>query len=150
MKTRIGLRLLLFAAVLVSLSSAPSRCQSKPDINKQIQMAITKIRKARTTTARLDAAERLVALTDERDCSEVTDETIHSMVSLLDLQDDGVRMWVAAALGDIGPRGKIAVPKLLSILAEVECRNWDHSSASTIPVALTRMGVTPPRGNCQH
>ena len=32
MKTGIGLRLLLFAAVLVSLSSDPSRCQAKPDI----------------------------------------------------------------------------------------------------------------------
>jgi hypothetical protein len=122
----------------------------KPDINQQLRWAIARVRKAKTTTAKSDAAERLVALTYERDCSDVTDETIHSMVSLLDMPDDVVRMWVAGALGDIGPRAKVAVPKLLSILAEGECMDLDLSSASTIPVALRKMGVTPPPRNCQH
>jgi hypothetical protein len=124
--------------------------KTKPDINQQLQSAIAKVRKARTTDAKYYAAERIVALTDERDCSDVTDETIQSMISLLDMPDDGVRMWVAGALGDIGPRAKAAVPKLLSILAEVDCMTWDHSSAATIPVALRTMGVTPPPRNCPH
>ncbi|MFI5125467.1 MAG: hypothetical protein ACHQJX_01430 [Candidatus Acidiferrales bacterium] len=126
-----------------------ARAKAKRDINRQLQLAIAKVRKAKTSDAEYDTAERLVALTYERDCSDVTDETIRSMVSLLNMQDDVVRMWVAAALGDIGPRAKIAAPKLLSILAEVECKDLDFSSEATIPIALKKMGVTPPPRNCR-
>jgi hypothetical protein len=124
--------------------------KTKPDINHQLRSAITKVQRAKTPIAKYDAAVRLAALTDERDCSGVTDETIHSLVSLLDIEDDGVQMWVAAVLGDIGPRAKEAIPKLVSILAVSNCMTWDQSSAATIPIALTRMGITPPRRNCQH
>lgn len=135
-----------FALLLPNVAGA----RAKPDINQRLQRAMAKVQKAKTAAAKSDAAERLVALTYERDCSDITDETIHSMVLLLDMPDDVVRMWVAGALGDIGPRAKAAVPKLLSILAEVDCRNWDLSSASTIPVALEKMGVAPPPRNCTH
>jgi hypothetical protein len=151
MKTTHNLRqIAILCATFALLQAGPARAQAKPDINRQLRSAIARVRRAKTTDAKSDAAERLVALTYEKDCSAVTDETIHSMVSLLDMPDDVVRMWVAGALGDIGPRAKIAAPKLLSILAEVECMDWDLSSASTIPVALRKMGVTPPLRNCPH
>jgi len=144
-KRRIAILCFAFA-LLTGVAGA----RSKPDINRQLQSAIARVRKAKTITAKSDAAERILALTYERDCSDVTDETIQSMISLLDVPDDGVRMWVAAALGDIGPRAKAAVPKLLSILAEVDCKIWDQSSAATIPVALESMGVARPPWNCPY
>jgi hypothetical protein len=125
-----------------------TRAQAKPDINQQLQRAIARVRKAKTITAKSDAAERLVTLIDDRDCSDVTDQTIQSLISLLDMPEDSVRTWVAAALGQIGPRAKAAVPKLLSILADIECKDLDFSSEATIPIALKRMGVTPPPRNC--
>ncbi len=143
---QIAILCVAFALLLPSVAGA----KAKPDINQQLQSAIAKVRRAKTTTAKSDAAERLIALIDDRDCSDVTDQTIQSLISLLDMPDDVVRTWVAAVLGQIGPRAKAAVPKLLSILAEVECINWDFSSASTIPVALKKMGVTPPPRNCHH
>lgn len=140
----------VFCAAIALLAPGVPRAKAKPDINQQLQSTIARLRKAKTATAKWDAAERLVALTYERDCSAVTDATINSMVSLLDMPDDTVRMYVAGALGDIGPRAKVAVPKLLTILAEVECKDLDLSSASTIPVALRKMGVTPPPTNCHR
>jgi hypothetical protein len=151
MKTdRSACQIVILCVAFALLLPGEARAKAKPDINQQLQSAIAKVRRAKTTSAKSDAAEHIVALTDERDCSDVTDQTVQSLISLLDLPDDGVRMWVAAALGDIGPRAMAAAPKLLSILAEVECMSWDLSSASTIPDALTRMGVTPPQRNCPY
>lgn len=137
-------RIAILCAVPILLWPSIVSAKAKRDVNKQLQSAIAKVRKAKTADAKYDTAERLEALTDNRDCSDVSDETVRSMISLLDVPDDGVRLWVAAALGDIGPRAKIAAPKLLSILAEVECKHLDFSSEATIPIALRRMGVTPP------
>ena len=120
------------------------------NINAQLLDAIAKVRKAKTPAARYKAAERLGAITYEKDCSSVDDKTIQALISLLDIEDDGVRMWVASDLGDIGPRAKAAVPKLISILSVSDCMTWDHSSAATIPIALRKMGVDPPVRNCNR
>ncbi len=143
-------RLSILCLSIALLLPGVARAKARPEINQQLQRAISSVRKAKTATAKSDAAELLVKLTDGRDTSEITDETIRSMVSLLEMPDDVVRTWVAAALGDIGPRAKSAAPRLLSILAEVECKNLDFSSEATIPIALGKMGVTPPPRNCQH
>ena len=135
--------LLLFSAVV-------GAAKMKPDLNKQLADAIAKVRKAKTPAARYKAAQRLGAITYERDCRDVTDQNVALLISLLDIEDDGVRMWVASDLGDIGSRAKAAAPKLLSILAVSECMAWDRSSAATIPIALKKMGVDPPPRNCQR
>jgi hypothetical protein len=140
---------IFFVSMALFLPSA-AKAQTGPDINQQLRSAITSVRKAKTITASSDASERLVSLTYEKDCSGVSDETINSMVSLLNIPNDIVRMWVAGALGNIGPRAKVAVPKLLKILSDVQCNNLDLSSASTIPVALRKMGVIPPPSNCSR
>jgi len=142
------LQLVIMLALATPLLPGEARARAKSDVNQQLKSAIAKVRRAKTPIGRLDRAERLLALTYERDCSAVTDETILSLVSLLDIDDDGVQMWVAAVLGVIGPRAKIAVPKLLSILAVSDCQMWDLSSAATIPIALKSMGITPPPRNC--
>lgn len=143
-------RIAILCVAFAFLQPGIAKAKARPDINQELQSTMAKVRKAKTTTARSDAAEHLVALIDDRDCSDVTDQTIQSLISLLDMPDDIVRTWVAAVLGQIGPRAKGAVPKLLTILAEVECENLDFSSAATIPIALGKMGVTPPPLNCPH
>jgi hypothetical protein len=140
----------IFFAVIALFFPEVARASTSHDINQQLRSAIAKVRKGKTPADRRNAAERLASVTDERDCAAVTDETIHSVVSLLDIEDDIVQMWVAAALGDIGPRAKASVPKLLSILAVSDCKMWDISSAASIPVALKKMGVTPPPRNCHY
>jgi hypothetical protein len=143
-------RFVIFLAAVALLFPSAANARTKPDINQQLRSVVAKVRRAKTPTARLKISERLLALTHERDCSDVTDETIRSLISLLDLDDDGVQMWVAAVLGEMGPRAKASVPKLLSILAVSECQSWDHSSAATIPIAIKSMGVTPPPRDCHN
>jgi hypothetical protein len=141
-----------FYLVLITIAlTVPDsvRAFAKSDTNQRLMSVIKKVKRERTPAARLTTAEELVSITDGHDCADITDQTLLALVSLLDLDDDGVRMWTAASLGDIGPRANIAVPKLLSILAGNNCKSWDHSSAATIPIALRRIGVEPPLRNCK-
>ncbi|MFZ0819407.1 MAG: hypothetical protein WAM91_05015 [Candidatus Acidiferrales bacterium] len=139
---------IIWACLFAFLLPIAGKAKTMEDINTQLLKAIAKVRKAKTPAARYKEAERLGAITYEKDCSGVNDKTIQALISLLDIEDDGVRMWVASDLGDIGPRAKAAAPKLISILSVSNCMTWDHSSASTIPIALKRMGVDPPARNC--
>jgi hypothetical protein len=141
---------IIWACLFAFLFPIMGRAETVKDINTQLLNEIANVRKAKTPTVRYKAAERLGAITNEKDCSGVNDKTIQALISLLDIEDDGVRMWVASDLGDIGPRAKAAAPKLISILSVSDCTTWDHSSASTIPIALRKMGVTPPPRNCHH
>ena len=141
---------IIWACFFTILYPAVGSAKTMDDINTQLLGAIAKVRKAKTPATRYKAAERLGAITYEQDCSVVSDETIQALISLLDIEDDGVRMWVASDLGDIGPRAKAAAPKLISILSVSNCMTWDHSSASTIPIALKKMGVDPPARNCDR
>lgn len=139
-----------FATVALILISATTAA-AKPNINKQLQSAIAKVRQAKTANAKYDAVTHLAFMTEDIDSSKVSDATISELIALLDEPEDFVRMWVAVSLGDIGPRAKAAVPKLLKILDEVQCKGYDQSSDATIPIALQRMNVTPPpRKNCSY
>jgi HEAT repeat protein len=99
--------------------------------------------------ARTEAAEHLAELTRGINPKSVDDKTVADMVSLLDAPDDSVRAWVAAALGHLGRRAKVAVPKLLALLPEADCLQGDLTSAASIRPALSRMGVKPPPFNAQ-
>ena len=73
-------------------------------------------------------------------------------MSLLDSSDDYVRFCVAASLGWLGPRARIAVPKLLEVLHEVECvPTAGLTSEATIRPALKRIGAdAPPIADCRN
>ena len=143
-------RAIIWACLFALLFPIVGRAKTMDTINTRLLDAIAKVRRAKTPAARYKAAQRLGAITYERDCSSVDDKTIQALISLLDIEDDGVRMWVASDLGDIGPRAKAAAPKLISILSVSDCMTWDHSSAATIPIALKRMGIDPPVRNCNR
>jgi predicted ATPase len=129
---------------LTVLVSGEANGEGKPKLMKQLTEAIAKVRTEMTLDTRTQAAEHLANLTLRMDPSEVDDKTLGDLISLLATSEDSVRAWVAVSLGNLGPRAKKAVPKLLSILAEVDCLQVDLSSAPAIRVALTRMGVKPP------
>src|SRR5512142_750273 len=87
----------------------------------QLKETIKTVRSDSSSDVRYRAAQHLADLTRAIDPRAVDDKTLADMVSLLDTNDDSVRLFVAGALGFLGPRAKVAVPKLLKILPEVDC-----------------------------
>ena len=127
-----------------SLSQNPSQ-----QLKWQLSETMAKIRNGETSTSRTEAAEQLAMLTRGINPHNVDDTTLTEMLSLLETQEDSVRAWVAAALGHLGPRAKVAVPKLLKLLPEVDCLRGSLTSAPFLRVALKRMGeIPPPPPNC--
>lgn len=141
-------RFLIVLTTLALVLIAHGEASAQSNLDQQLRSAITKVRQAKTGPRRYTAAEHLLAITYNCDCKEVTDETIHSLVSLLDIDDDAVQMWVAATLGIFGTRAKEAVPKLQSIYSVSACKIQDRGSDATIPIALRSMGVTVTHPKC--
>ena len=139
---------LIAALALLLLPNEQARAKTSNNVDQQFRIVIAKVRRTKSLVRRLAAAEHLAELTINCNCDSVTDDTIHSIVSLLDIDDDPVRMWVAAALGDFGVRAKEAVPKLLSIYSVSACEIHDRGSPATIPTALKKMGASAPNPNC--
>jgi len=123
----------------------PTACaKGGPMLKKQLQETMAKVRSGETSTSRTDAAEHLATLTRGIEPNKVDDTTLAEIVSLLDTQEDSVRYWLAASLGNLGPRAKVAVPRLLKLLPEADCLRGSLTSAPAIRIALERMGETPP------
>jgi PBS lyase HEAT-like repeat len=135
--------------VLVS-GTAHGKADHKPEspLKEQLTQTMAKVRTGEPSMNRTEAAEHLAELTRKIDAKKVDDRTIADLVSLLDTSDDSVRYWVARCLGNLGPRGKTAIPKLQRLLAEVDCLQGSKTSASGIRFALTQMGVTPSPTAC--
>ena len=145
--------LVLIASACILLLSpglcAKSHLMPKRQLKRQLLETMAKVRNGKTSNSRTDAAEHLAMLTRGINPYKVDDATLREMVSLLDTQEDSVRGWVAGSLGNLGPRAKLAVPRLLKLLPEVDCLRGSLTSASAIRVALKRMGqIPPPPPNC--
>lgn len=143
----------VIASAWIVLLSGAAHAKSDPMSKRQLTEQLTEtIAKVRTggppSMDRTNAAERLADLTRKIDPKKVDDRTLADLVSLLDISDDSVRYWVARCLGNLGPRAKIAIPKLQELLAEVDCLQGSKTSASGIRFALSRMGITPPSPTC--
>ena len=133
--------------VLIALSPelcAQSHSRPKKQLERELSETMAKIRNGETLTSRTEAAENLALLTRGINPNKVDDTTLTEMVSLLDTQEDSVRAWVAASLGHLGPRAKVAVPRLLKLLPEVDCLRGSLTSAPFIRLALKRIGEIPP------
>lgn len=119
---------------------------------KKLKQTITKVRRGLTLTARAEASEELARLTNRIDPQKVDDETLAELVSLLDTSEEPVRVWMAASVGNLGPRAKVAIPTLLKWLPVADCLRESMTSAATIRKALEKIGETPPRadlGKCK-
>jgi hypothetical protein len=145
---------LISAGWIVLVALSPGLCaqtHSLPaqELNRKLSETMANIRDGKTSTSRTEAAERLATLTRRNLPRNVDDATLTQIVSLLDTQEDSVRAWVAAALGHLGTRAKVAVPRLLKLLSEVDCLRGSLTSAPFIRVALKRLGATvPPPPQC--
>jgi hypothetical protein len=134
---------------LMVLISRTAGAQGDQMILKQLKDTMAIVRTSGPPSmARTNAAERLADLTSKVNPDRVDDKTLQDLVSLLDTSDDSVRYWVATSLGNLGPRAKIAIPRLLKILAEVECLQQSKTSEGGVRYALKKMGVNPPQANC--
>lgn len=140
--------LLVMLAVLLPLLLGRTFAKDRQTL---LQQEIQEVRsKKHVSTARTEAAERIAQLTKKIPPNEVDDNTIADLVSLLDISDDSVRGWIAASIGNIGPRAKAAAPKLLKILAELDCNSvvGGLTSEGPIRMALKRIGTEPPPVKC--
>jgi hypothetical protein len=134
---------------LVLLAAMASKMDD-PKKLKELQETISDVRKmSGPIKPGANPAEHLAQLTEEIDPKKVDDKTLGDIVSLLDTSNDFVRLWVAAALGHLGPRAKVAVPALLKVIQETDCLELkEMTSAGAARVALKRIGVTPPSPDC--
>ncbi len=98
--------------------------------------------------ARARAAQRLYEATRGVKAAQVDDKTVADLSALLDIDDDGVRLWVAGSLGNLGHRAAAAAPKLLATLGKVECHGKTLPSDQAVRFALTRIGKKPPPPAC--
>ncbi len=138
------------AALAITQVATANKEVDRARMNDLIE-TIAKVRTGESATVRTKAAEHLSRLTSKISPNDVDDKTLNDLVSLLDTHEDSVRAWVAASLGNLGPRATVAAPKLLKILSEVDCLQVSLSSAPFIRVALKRMGVkVPPAPDCQE
>lgn len=144
LKCRSMFLLVMIASALVFLPGDTMRAKDNTMLKKQLAETIATVRKGETPTIRTDAAEHLAELTRSLSPKRIDDGTLSQIVSLLDTSEDSVRLWVAASLGNLGPRAKMAAPKLLELLPQADCLHGSVTSASAIRIALTRIGVTPP------
>ena len=138
---------------LVLIALSPELCAQSHSVPKKqlkrLSETIAEIRNGKTVTSRTEAAEHLATLTRGINRHKVDDTTLAEIVSLLETKEDSVRAWVAASLGHIGPGAKVAVPRLLKLLSEVDCLRGSLTSAPFIRVALQRIGqIPPPPPNC--
>jgi hypothetical protein len=119
---------------------------------KDLRGMIAKVRTMNEPSmARTNAAEALSRLTRNIDPKKVDDKTLSDLVSLLDVPDGSVRGWVAGALGNLGPRAKMAVPALLRVIHEADCPKIATGvrSSDAARVALKRIGAEPPPPDCK-
>lgn len=152
--TNLGLKPL--AALACTLFMATTTCAAHSGSNakllRQIQETIAKIQamKGPPSMARTNEAEHLSDLTEKINPEKVDNRTLNKLICLLDnAPDDSVRLWVAAAIGNLGPRARPAVPALLRDIQENDCIPLaEMTSAGAARVALKRIGVMPPPRNC--
>lgn len=136
--------ILLLSSTALTKAGRPTGKQ----LTEELKETVAKVRTGATSAARTEAAERLAELTRGISPNQIDDGTLSELVSLLEVPENSVRYWVARCLGNLGPRARIAVPKLQNILTEVDCLKGSKTSASGIRFALGRMGVKPPPPTC--
>jgi HEAT repeat protein len=149
MRDKRKLRILLVVLACFFSSCGAVQATEGLTLRTRLTETIVKVRTGATSNIRDAAAQHLFDLTRGVDPQAVDDETIAKLVSLLDLPEG--RGWVAASLGNLGRRARIAVPKLEEILPEEECRHEDLTAEGAIRHALKRMGVkSPPYSTCEY
>lgn len=137
--------LVLFSMMMTSFLDAKAS-RNETLLNNKVHVLIGMVRTGSNASVREDAAYQLFGLLRVRKSArKVNEENIEAIVGLLSSSDDDlVRNWVASSIGRIGRRAKIAIPKLLELLSEVDCLPVSRSSAQSIRYALGSLGAPVP------
>lgn len=96
-----------------------------------------------------DAGQHLAHLIRRCKPEQIDDENFARISSLLDSPSDYIRAYAAVSLGELGPRARASIPKLLEKLSAADCLNGAITSASAIRLALMRIGAKPPFPSCK-
>jgi hypothetical protein len=120
-----------------------------PPTSQELTLAIAELRSGKhevePNANKDDTGAHLAHLIRRAQPNRVDDRTIADVEFLLDSPDDYIRFWAATSLGELGPRAKIAAPKLLELLPVVDCLDGAITAASAIRFALKRIGTRAPR-----
>ena len=130
---------------------APPTCDTTVDPvvwNQRMKETIAKARTGETPVARAKAAVHLNYLAFWLGAKGIDDRNIADLAFLLDVPDEPVREAVVGLLGYLGPRARVAVPKLEELLTQADCREASLELAKNIRAALERMGVKQPPAKC--
>ncbi|MCU1249778.1 MAG: hypothetical protein JWQ49_2807 [Edaphobacter sp.] len=152
---RLKSTLVLIALTCISPLNDLARAQTAHPVTSQdLSVAIAELRSGKhevePNANEDDAGARLAHLIRRTKPDQIDDRTIADIESLLDSSNDYIRFWAARSLGELGPRAKIALPKLLELLPVVDCLDGTITSASAVRGALIRIGgVKPPFPSCK-
>jgi HEAT repeats len=127
----------------------PAFSQSGSEPVNVIVVETNRIRSESSSARRTDDAQRLADWVRENKAKVVDLADIELIAGLLTDKDDSVRYWAAMALGYIGPPAQSAVPALEKALEDKKCDRSSKTSASAITIALTKIGVTPKKVQCE-
>jgi hypothetical protein len=137
-------------AMLFVLSWVPKMAAVSPAHQIDVVHAIRRVREISGPNEKTAAAEHLRDIVLTTRASDIDDQTIHAMASLLSIRLGSVSYWVTEALGHFGPRANFVAPKLRRILAESECVISETSSEDMIRDTLERIGSPAPPKKCDR
>lgn len=127
--------------------SAQSLSASHGGHMHSLSIELRNLQADKNSVSRSEAAGALAARLREIGPAAVSDSDMGLLCALLQSRDDALRFWGAVMIGDLGPRGKVAIPALKRALTDHPCSNKSVTSADAIRVALRKIGdqSTAPR-----
>ncbi|GAB2801458.1 hypothetical protein GCM10027021_26250 [Dyella kyungheensis] len=113
-----------------------------------VQQVVAAIEQETSQKRRIDEAESLYMWVAGPAPRQVADADIDAMAGLMRDPNDSIRLAIAGALGQLGPRAKRAMPALVQALRERPCENAPATSAAVIRMAIQRIGQVVPDVPC--
>jgi hypothetical protein len=111
----------------------------------KIEALIAEIKSGGVPSVRRERAEKLAFMVKQNADRRFEDATIDELIELLGDRQDGVRFWVAAALGNLGSQAVRAVPALERALKDVEGSLGSLTTEHAIVGALQRIRAAKKR-----
>ena len=140
---------LVGSGIIALATVGPSNAEVKNVRSEGLLAAIERVRMSTSSDSRNSAAEHLFDISLTIDMSEVDEDVVSQVSSLLQYDEDPVQYWIARTLGNFGEKGKSSVPALLNLLIKVDCIKGSKTSASGIRFALRQLNVAAPIRNCR-
>jgi hypothetical protein len=138
---------ILLVALMPPATSAEPAVRS---LNQQLAAMISAVRAESDSSKQELAARKIPQLINGADLGQIDAGTLEDLASLLDIPNDEVRRWVATTLGMFENRARFAVPKLMTLLSQIDCPNVrERNSAGAVRFAIQSIsGRNPPPVVC--